>query len=113
MLYCWCGSLTVCDPFCNYQWQVHGEMLYQLDPQASETQYRTPRRRPPGALGSAVGGQATARQRLAGFKQWLRLLLFQLLTLAVEVGCRPHALEFLTSCTPDACVLEGRLASVK
>lgn len=62
-------------------------MLYQLDPQPADSQYTPPRRRAPPPDGSADdSSQATARLRLASFKAWLRLLLFQLLTLAVQVG---------------------------
>jgi hypothetical protein len=69
--------------------QVHGEMLYQVDQPAGDP-LRTPgRRRGSPATrqrgGGASGDGADMRQRLAAFRQWLRLLLFQLLTLAVQV----------------------------
>lgn len=70
--------------------QVHGEMLYQVDHPAGSS-LRTPdgRRGSPATprRGGGAGGDSTdVRQRLAAFRQWLRLLLFQLLTLAVQVG---------------------------
>lgn len=69
--------------------QVHGEMLYQVDQPAGDS-LRTPDRRrgspaTPQRGGDASRDGADMRQRLAAFRQWLRLLLFQLLTLAVQV----------------------------
>lgn len=65
-------------------------MLYQAESPAGEAVHTPGSRRgtppPDGAAGSSLGGGPVARQRLAAFWQWLRLLLFQLLTLAVQVG---------------------------
>ena len=62
-------------------------MLYLLDPQRESVFPPSARRTPRDRSAPSSGSLADARQRLQGFKQWLRLLLFQLLTLAVQVWC--------------------------
>lgn len=61
-------------------------MLYQVDTAPGEA-LRTPgsRRGTPAPLEQNDSDGAATVQRLAAFRQWLRLLLFQLLTLAVQV----------------------------
>ena len=62
-------------------------MLYQLTPHRESGFPPSARRTPRDRSAPSSGSLADARQRLQGFKQWLRLLLFQLLTLAVQVWC--------------------------
>lgn len=92
--------------------QVHGEMLYQTDALAGEA-LRTPGSRrgtpAPWERNSEDNDGAAARQRLAAFRKWLRLLLFQLLMLAVQVPqpsvewCLPRGSR-LTFETPLHCL---------